>query len=65
MKLIQALYGKGIIGEEVKNRLESAVKETGKTEEEVILENNIIPENSLFELKSKLLNIRPKKKPQF
>ena len=41
MKLIQELYGKGIINEEKKTQLEATIKETGKTEEAVILENKI------------------------
>jgi type IV pilus assembly protein PilB len=55
--LIQELYGKGLINEERKTQLELVVKETGKTEEEIILENKIIPESSLFEMKSKLIKV--------
>src|SRR3989344_8934950 len=57
MKLIQELYGKGIISEEKRKELSFEIEKTGKTEEEIISENKIIPEGSLFELKSKLINI--------
>src|SRR6266700_3214057 len=57
MNLIQELYGKGIISEEKKNQLLADKEKTGKTEEEIILERNIIPEASLFELKSTLINV--------
>ena len=57
MKLIQELYGKGIISEEKKKQLETTIKETGKTEEEAILENKIIAETGLFELKSKFVGV--------
>ena len=57
MKLIQELYGKGIISEEKMQALVSDREKTGKTEEELILENNIISESALFELKSKLLQV--------
>ncbi len=53
MKLIYELYGSGVINEEKKNQLELQVQTTGKKEEEVILENKIVSEESLFELKSK------------
>ncbi len=57
MKLIQELYGNGIISEEKKNELNAEIKKTGKTEEEIILENKIISEASLFELKSKFVSV--------
>lgn len=57
MKLIYELRAKGIITEDKKNQLDSAVRDMGKTEEEVIVENKILPELSLFELKSKLINM--------
>ncbi len=61
MKLIQELYGKGILSESRKNELDAEIKKTGKTEEEIILENKIISEDSLFGLKSKLVNVPLKK----
>lgn len=57
MKLIQKLYQDGVINEERKNGLQTETEKTGKTEEEIILQNKIIGENSLFELKSKILRI--------
>ncbi len=57
MKLLDELYGNGLINEDRKNELVAQIKKTGKTEEDVILENNIVSEVALFELKSKLVNI--------
>ncbi len=57
MKLIQDLYGKGTISEKTLNELSAKIEKTGKTEEEIILENKIISESSLFELKSKFVNV--------
>ena len=57
MKLIQELYGNGIINEEKQVGLIAAVKKTGKTEEEIILENKIVSEVALFELKSKIIKV--------
>ncbi len=57
MKLIQELYSKGIINEERRKELNIEVEKTGKTEEEIISENKVMPEIALFELKSKLINI--------
>ncbi len=57
MKIIQELYNTNIINEQKKNELQIEVEKTGKTEEEVILKNRIINENSLFELKSKVIKI--------
>ncbi|MFI5205667.1 MAG: GspE/PulE family protein, partial [Candidatus Paceibacterales bacterium] len=54
-----------IIGEARKDALQDTIKKTGKTEEEVILENKIISEDALFDLKSKILKIpRKKLKPE-
>ena len=64
MKLIDELYAQGRVNEEQKNELEGQLKTTGKTEEEVILENNIIPEIALFELKSKIVGVPFMKLPQ-
>lgn len=57
MKLIQELYSKNIINEQKKNELQSEIEKTNKTEEEVILKNKVINENSLFELKSKVTKV--------
>ncbi len=57
MDIIQDLYSRGIINQERKSHLVLQLESSGKTEEEILLENNIIAEIPLFELKSKLLNI--------
>lgn len=61
MKILQELFGKGILNETTKNDLEKEIEKTGKTEEEIILEKKIIPEQQLFELKSKISKIALKK----
>ncbi len=61
MKLIQELFANAIIDEKKKDALLQELKNTGKTEEDLILEKKIYPENSLFELKSKLLKVPFKK----
>ncbi|OGZ63772.1 MAG: hypothetical protein A3A98_00575 [Candidatus Staskawiczbacteria bacterium RIFCSPLOWO2_01_FULL_40_39] len=55
MKIIQELYGEGVINESRKNELQNELKKTDKTEEEIILQNKIIDEDSLFKLKSKVI----------
>ena len=57
MKLIQELYANGILSEEKKNQLQKELETTGKREEELILEKKIIPEDALFELKSRIQGI--------
>ena len=57
MKIIQELYGNGIISDQKKNELVAILNKSIKTEEEIILENNIVSEVVLFELKSKLINV--------
>jgi type IV pilus assembly protein PilB len=57
MKLLQELFNKKIISEQKRDELQSEAETTNKTEEEVLLNNKIIGENSLFELKSKIVNI--------
>ncbi len=64
MRLIDQLYGNGVISEDKKQSLIAGLQQSKKTEEEIILEQNIIPEVSLFELKSKLVNIPFKKLTQ-
>ncbi len=61
MKLIQELFGNGILSEQKKNELEDELKKTGKTEEEIILEKKIVSEDILFKLKSSVLKIPLKK----
>ena len=57
MTLIQQLIKKGILDKGKAAALEFEVRETGKREEEVILERRIVDENFLFGLKSKNLKI--------
>jgi len=63
MSLIQQLVKKGIIEKEKATALEFEVKNLGKTEEELILERNIVPETFLFNLKSEFLKIPLKEMP--
>lgn len=53
-KLLAELYAKAIINEAKKQDLEAQVSKTGKTEEEIILQNKIIAEDALFELKANI-----------
>jgi type IV pilus assembly protein PilB len=55
--LIQQLAQKGLLEREQANTLEFEVKNSGKKEEEVILEKNIVSESILFSLKSENLGI--------
>jgi len=57
MTLVQQLVKKGIITKEKATSLELEIKESGKKEEEVILEKGIVDENFLFNLKSENLKI--------
>jgi len=61
MALLQELFANGILSESRKDELQKEIDKTGKKEEEVILEKNIISENALFELKSKVFRIPLKK----
>ncbi len=63
MLLIQELFSNGIITEERKKALQSQLEKTGKTEEEVLLQEKIIDEQALFALKSKLTKV-PLLKPE-
>jgi len=55
MILLQELFANGILSEARREELQKEVEKTGKKEEEIILEKNIISENVLFELKSRIL----------
>lgn len=55
--LLQQLVKKEIINKEKASSLEFEIKNTGKKEEEVILEKGIIDERSLFNLKSEVLKM--------
>ncbi|PIV10062.1 MAG: hypothetical protein COS49_02595, partial [Candidatus Portnoybacteria bacterium CG03_land_8_20_14_0_80_41_10] len=57
MTLINQLVEKGILDKEKATTLEFEIRETGKREEEVILERRLCDENFLFDLKSKNLKI--------
>jgi type IV pilus assembly protein PilB len=57
MKLLQELYANGLLSEARMEELKKEIETSGKTEEVVILEKNIISENALFELKSKIFKI--------
>ncbi len=61
MVLLQELFANGILSEKRKEELKKEIEKTGKKEEEVILEKNIISENALFELKSRISRIPLKK----
>jgi len=61
MKLLQELYANGILSDQSKKQLEDEIEKNGKREEEVILEKKIIPEESLFILKSKVSGVPFKK----
>ncbi len=61
MNLIQQLVKKGLLEKENAASLEYEVKNSGKKEEEVILEKRIVSEEFLFGLKSESLKIPLKK----
>ena len=61
MNLIQSLVKKGTIDKRRATALEYEIKISGKKTEEIILNQGIISEDSLFELKSKELKILLKK----
>lgn len=60
-KLLQELYANGILSDDRKKKLQEEIEKTGKTEEEIILEKKIVSEDSLFELKSKIIGVSLKK----
>jgi len=61
MSLIKQLVEEKIIDQTKATALEFEAKRVGKTEEEIILEKGIVPEEHLFKLKSKGLKIPLKK----
>jgi len=61
MKLLQELFAQGFLSEQVLDDFKKQVEKTGKTEEEIILAKNIVSEDFLFNLKSKILGIPLKK----
>lgn len=62
MNLIKHLVQSGSLDEKKAASLEAEMKETEKTEEELILERGIIPEDALFKFKSEILKINLVKK---
>lgn len=61
MTLLQQLVKKGILEKERAVSLEYEIKNSGRKEEEVLLEKRLVSEEFLFDLKSKALNIPFKK----
>lgn len=61
MKLLEELVLDGLISEENGREVENEINKTGKTEEEIILERNLVSEEFLFETKAKVLGIPFKK----
>jgi len=57
MKLLQELFAQGVISEEKLSQFVKLVEESGKKEEEIILENRIVTEETLFNLKSKVYKV--------
>ena len=57
MKLLQELFAQGFLSEEKMVDLKKQAEKTGKPEEEIILARNIVSEDFLFNLKSKVLGI--------
>lgn len=61
MKLLQELFGNGLLDEKNRNELQKESEKTGKKEEEIILERKLVSEDELFKLKSKVFKIALKK----
>lgn len=61
MSLVQQLVKKGLLEKDNATSLEYEIKETGRKEEELILEKRIVSEDFLFGLKSENLKIPLKK----
>lgn len=61
MTLVQQLVQKGVLEKETALSLEYEIKNSGKKEEEFLLERRVVSEELLFDLKSKILNIPLKK----
>jgi len=57
MSLIEQLFKKKIIDEKKTEFLKSRIKISGKSEEEILLENKVLTEKFLFDLKSRNLKI--------
>ncbi len=61
MSLIKELVKKGILEEKKASAFQYEAKNKEKTIEEVLLENGVIPEKKLFEIKSRLVDVPLKK----
>ncbi|MCX6718704.1 MAG: ATPase, T2SS/T4P/T4SS family [Candidatus Staskawiczbacteria bacterium] len=61
MKLLQELFAQGFLTEKMLNDLKTQSAKLGKTEEEIILSKNIVSEDFLFGLKSKISGVPLKK----
>ena len=61
MSLINQLVKNGILKKEEADSLEYEMKTSNKREEDLILEKQIVPEQVLFDIKSKMLKINLKK----
>lgn len=57
MNLIQELFSAKTISQEQKNALMAKVEASGKTEEEILLEEKVLEEGALFALKSRLIKV--------
>jgi type IV pilus assembly protein PilB len=57
VKLLQELFAQGILSEQQLDDFKKEASKLGKTEEEIILDQKIISEEALFDLKSKVLGI--------
>jgi len=55
VKILGELFANGVISEAKLDELKKEMKKTGKHEDDLILENKILPEAALYELKSRLL----------
>jgi len=57
MKLLQELFAKGLLSEDGMADLKRQIEKSGKTEEDLILEQKIVSEDVLFSLKSKIFGV--------
>lgn len=57
MKILQELFARGIISESKMDELSKKVEGFEKTEEDIILEKNLVSESELFIIKSKILGM--------
>jgi len=63
MDIIEVLSKRGLISDEERKVVRKEVSETGQKPEQVVLDKELIGENKLFDIKSKLLDIPLIKKP--